>query len=189
MSIAADNNVVQGIQTAMGKAILEATTPGPLLLQLLDGTEKVLVIEWNGSLHDPVGSGFNAFRGDGKVTLTRPGHRSYQMPPSVDTDDAAWNIRAGVPLWILNICPPRPPVVLGIGVLHPVHNSATCVFYDPTSKEAVLRVYFGDPRYPINKPRPQELLSYEEQREQIEAAGGALEPTPMLRPVFTKPWP
>lgn len=189
MSIIKGSTLAQGIQTALNKAILEATTPGPLLLQLMDGTDKVLVIEWNGNLHDPQSSGFDAYRGDGKVTLVRPGHISYQVPPSVDADDAAWNIRAGVPLWILNIAPPRPPVVVGIGVLHPVHNSATCAFYDPARKTALMRLYCGDPRFPLNEQWPDGLLSYAEQREQIEEAGGALEPTPLRRPVFTQPWP
>jgi len=189
MSIIKGSALAQGIQAAINKAILRATTPGPLLPQLMDGTNKVLVIEWNGNLHDPHGSGFDACRGDGNVTLVRPGTVSYQVPPSVDVDDAAWNIRAGVPLWILNIAPPRPPIVVGIGVLHPLHNSATCVFYDPVSKMAVLRLYCGDPRFPLDKPWPDGMLSYAEQREQIEEAGGALEPTPMSRPVFTQPWP
>jgi len=189
MSIIEGTTLAQGIHTAISGAILEATTPGPLLLQLMDGTDKVLVIEWNGSLQNPQGSGFDASRGDGKVTLVRPGHVSYQVPPSVDTDDAAWNIRAGVPLWILNIGAPRPPMVLGIGVLHPVHNSATIQFYDPASKTALVRLYCGDPRFPYGEPRPEGLLSYEEQRTQIEEAGGAIEPTPLTRPVFTKPWP
>ncbi|MCE2836201.1 MAG: hypothetical protein LW834_04355, partial [Cyanobium sp. 49614_E6] len=101
MTVFQGTTCAKGIRTAINKAIVEATTPGAVMHQLLDGADKVLVIEWNGSLDDAQVAGFNAYRGDGKLTLMRPDHRSYLVPPSVDVNDAAWNIRAGVPLWLL----------------------------------------------------------------------------------------
>jgi hypothetical protein len=188
MTIFQGPTLAQGIQTAINKAILEATTPGAVMHHLLDGSEKVLVIEWNGSLLDPHHAGFDAFRGDGKLTLLRPGHPSYQVPPSVDLDDAEQNIRAGVPLWLLNTSTGWP-VVLGIGVLHPVYSSASIAFYDHASRQPLSRVYFADPRVDLRQALPEGHPLVAEQRAAIEEAGGAIEPTPLLAPVFTKAWP
>ena len=188
MTIFQGPTLAEGIQTAINKAILEATTPGAVMHHLLDGQEKVLVIEWNGSLLDPHRDGFDAYRGDGKLTLLRPDHPSYQVPPSVDLEDAEQNIRAGVPLWLLNTSTGWP-VVLGIGVLHPAYSSATIAFYDHQSRQPLSRVYFADPRVDLNKPLPEGCLPTTEQRAAIEEAGGGIEPTPLSAPVFTNPWP
>lgn len=187
MTIFQGSALAQGIKTAINKAIMEATTPGAVMHFLVDGRDKVLVIEWNGDLTSPHFDDYDAYRGDGKLTMLRPDHPSYQVPPSVDTDDAAWNIRFGVPLWLLNTSSGRP-VVLGIGVLHPAYSSASIAFYDHENQKALDRIYFGDPRVDMRKQLPEGHPTMADQRAAIEEAGGALEPTPLWAPAFTKRW-
>lgn len=187
MTIYIGSTCAQGIKIAINTAILEATTPGTVLPQLLNGDEKVLVIEWNGPLDEAMTAGFDAYRGDGRLTLLRPGHYSYLIPPSVDADDAAWNIRAGVPFWLLNTRDVSP-VVMGIGVLHPLFSSATVVFYDHRSRQFAGKMYFGDPRVHYTRDLPEGVRTMEEERDWIEEAGGAMEPSPVMVPPFVVPW-
>ncbi|MCE2836202.1 MAG: hypothetical protein LW834_04360, partial [Cyanobium sp. 49614_E6] len=91
------------------------------------------------------------------------------------------------PLWLLNISTGWP-ITVGIGVLHPVFTSATVVFYDHRTNHALGKMYFSDPRIHRGLPLPEGVVSMEEERERIEEAGGAMEPSPLLAPLFGKPW-
>ena len=184
-------------------------TNNQLMVALLDGQDKVMTFEWNGDLLDMYNpNNFDKSRGDGRVRIIRPDHPSYLVPPSVDTNDSEFNIRAGVPLWLLNTrhtganptganptranptgAGVRRPIVLGIGVMHPRFSSATMVIYDPITDKKIASTYFGDPRHSTHLPWPEGLENYDEQLRWIEENGGDIEPTPFLRPSFNAPWP
>lgn len=176
---------------SMGKSVnvglaLLTTTP-PLAIQMLDGRDKVIIIEWNGDIDDVRLEDFDPQRGDGRVTIVRPGDRLYQVPPSVDLEDAEHNIRAGVPLWLLNTLT-RRPIVLGVGVYHPVYSSASMVYYDTATGRKNASYYHGDPRINLHDPLPEGTLTVDEQKKRIKDSGGAIEPTPILRPSFKVAW-
>jgi hypothetical protein len=177
----------ESIQCAINAGLLLLSTTNQLATQLLNGNDKVIVIEWNGDIRRIHEDRFNPERGDGRVTITYPGQVSYQVPPSVDPDDAAFNIRMAVPLWLLNTNS-RYPVVLGLGVFHPIYTSAQMVMYEPMTRRKVGSYYMGDPRVPFNQPLPEGHLHHREQGQILREAGCCMEPTPLLAPQFSVPW-
>jgi hypothetical protein len=181
--------LAQGIQRTMDHALLTLTTPGPFLHQLMDGSDKVLITFWEGDPAIGDHKEFNPERGDGRVLLLRPGMPGYAIPPSHDPDDAAADIRAGVPLWLLK-SPDEfqsEPYVLGVGKLHPRWNSISLRLYCTASKQPLIDMYFGDPRIDMANP-PEGHPSFKVQEEQIESAGGACEPMPYRAPQHPGLW-
>ena len=172
--------LAEGIERSVNAGILLATTiPGPIMAAMLDGTEKILIIHYFGDLD---GRSYDATRKDGMITMLRSDDVGYRVPPSYDPDDSQSNIRAGVPLWLV-----KPgidgAIVLGYGKLHPRWSAATIDLYDPSSKRHLIQMFFGDPRVNI-PPRPDGHLSLGEQKEEIAATGGAVEPPAMLAPLY-----
>lgn len=173
-----ETGLAQGIRRTVQTGILLATaTPGPILAALTDGEEKVVVIHYFG---EEAGGSYDPNRKDGMVSLLRPDDAGYRCPPSVDLNDRATDIRAGVPLWLV-----RPghdsALVLGIGRLHTRWNAAHIDFYDPISRRHAVRFLFTDPRMPLNQ-LPEGWPTPQEQQTEIDAAGGALEPAPLFAP-------
>jgi hypothetical protein len=172
--------LAEGIERSVNTGILLATTiPGPIMAAMLDGTEKILIIHYFGDLD---GRSYEPTRKDGMITMLRPDDVGYRIPPSYDPDDSQSNIRAGVPLWLvkpgLDEC-----IVLGYGKLHPRWSGATVDLYDPTNKRHLIQMFFGDPRISI-PTRPEGHPSLSEQKEEIAAAGGAVEPPAALAPRY-----
>jgi hypothetical protein len=172
--------LAEGIERSVNTGILLATTiPGPIMAAMADGTEKVLIIHYFGDLN---GRSYDAIRKDGMITMLRPSDVGYRVPPSYDPDDSQSSIRAGVPLWLV-----KPgldeAIVLGYGKLHPRWSAATVDLYDPSSKRHLIQMFFGDPRIDI-PTRPDGHLSLGEQKEEIAAAGGAVEPPLYLAPRY-----
>lgn len=176
------------IAKAVNLGIVLLSSTNQLSVQLLDGRDKVIVIEWNGDtsqIDDP--ENFDPLRGDGRVTITYPGQMSYQVPPSTDLDDINHNIRMAVPVWVLNTAM-RKPVVLGMGHFFPLYTSAGMVFYDPQTRRKTGTYYMGDPRVRPSKPWPEGHPTLDEQRQHLLEANCGLEPTPILAPAFNVPW-
>jgi hypothetical protein len=177
------------IERAINTALNAVATTNGLMFELMNGKDKIITFEWNGDLLDLDNrDNFDKSRGDGRVRIIYKGEPSYQVPPSVDIDDADFNVRAGVPLWLLNTSTARP-IALGIGVMHPRYSSATMVIYDHVSDLKIATTYFGDPRHSTHLPWPEGLENYDEQIAWIEENGGSLQPTPVRRPIFVAPWP
>jgi hypothetical protein len=174
-----------GLGLNLGIAVISTTSH--LAIQMLDARDKVIIIEWNGDLDDVREDDFQPERGDGRVTLVKPGDRLYQVPPSIDPDDAGHNMRTGVPLWLLNTTR-RVPVVLGIGVFHPIYTGASMVYYDITTGRKSFSAYHSDPRINLHEPLPEGMLTPQEQQKRITESGGDIEPTPILRPSFNVAW-
>ena len=172
--------LAEGLERSVKMAILMATAfPSPLLASFLEGTEKVLVIHYNG---DWQGRTFDPQRKDGMVSLLYPDHEFYRLPPSHDPLDGRASIRAGVPLWLLRPCS-EEALVLGVGKLHPLWNAATIDFYDPDTRLHLGQKFFGDPRINFNDP-PEGCLDLDELQREIAAAGGAVSPPPLLAPRY-----
>lgn len=178
-----DNNnhgLAEGIDRCVKAAILMITAhPSPVLASFLDGTEKMLVIHYNG---DREGHTFDPLRGDARVSLFLPENDGYNLPPSHNPFDSRTNIRAGVPLWLLRSCDEEPRV-LGIGKLHPRWNAATIHFYDPDTRRHRGHKFFPDPRIDFNA-LPEDYPDLEELQREIAAAGGAVAPLPRLAPRY-----
>lgn len=175
--------VAFGIQKAMDTVILLCTTDPTVAARFLTGEDKVICAFWQG---DPTRPGdFNPQRGDGRTELLYPGTPGYQMPPTFDSNDAAANLRAGVPLWLLHSGDEQRPggYTLAVGALHPVHNSITADLYCPASRHKLCRAYFGDPRRDMRSPQ-EEWPTFAEQKQQIAEAGGTPEPGPWLAPRY-----
>lgn len=172
--------LAEGIERTVNIGILMTTTvPGPIMASLVDGSEKVLIIHYFG---DWEGRSFDPARKDGMTTILRPGDDGYRLPPSYDPNDSGSDIRAGVPLWLvkpgLDEC-----LVLGHGKLHTRWSAATIDLYDSDSRRHLIQMFFGDPRIDMNN-RPEGHPTLSEQKEEIAAAGGAVEPPPLLAPRF-----
>lgn len=173
--------VAPGIQKAMDTAILLCTTQAAVASRFLTGEEKAICVFWQG---DPTRPGdFEPERGDGRIDLLYPGTPGYQLPPTFDAHDAAANLRAGVPLWLLHSGDAHRPegYTLAVGALHPLHNSITADLYCPVSRHKLCRAYFGDPRRDMHHPQ-EGWLSFAEQKRQIEEAGGTPEHGPCRAP-------
>jgi hypothetical protein len=173
-----NTDLAEGIRRAVGKITCLATTPGPILPQLIQGGEKVLVAFYEGDIAENGGADFDEERGDGNVRLLFPGMPGFALPPSWRPDWDGQSIYAHVPLWLLQH--PRGQsgelVTLGIGAVHPRWNSATISWYDPSSRKPLGALYCCDIRQRRSKEQMQQ-----EMRE-IEAAGGNLAPVPVRAP-------
>lgn len=123
-----------GLTQAIGTAIQTATTPGSILHHLIDGTPKCLVMEWNGDPAQPHAP-MDSRRGDGRVTLHRPGDPGYAMPFVHDSEDEGSDIRFGVPTWIINrhglsADDGRDLRVIGVGKLSVVQQVLWAYIYE-----------------------------------------------------------
>lgn len=120
-----------------------------LLQQLLDGSAKALIIHWRGPLQpEAFGDDAEKGRGDGSVALVRPGDPLYRLPANVD--QAALNIRMGVPLWVLG-WEQQQPITLAMGLMYPLFASASLDVFSPQSGRHLARFYFADGRVPESK--------------------------------------
>lgn len=175
------SGVAAGIQKAMDTIIILCSAHPQVAVRFLTGEDKVICAFWQG---DPTRPGdFVPERGDGRVELLYPGTPGYQMPPTFDQHDAAANLRAGVPLWLLHSGDAHHPegYTLAVGALHPVHNSITADLYCPVSRHKLCRAYFGDPRRDMRNPH-EDWPSFAEQKAQIEEAGGTPDHGPCRAP-------
>lgn len=123
-----------------------------IIQQLLHGDEKALVIAWRGPI-DPRAFHEDADprRGDGAVTLVRPGDELYRLPNNIDIDSL--NIRMGVPLWVLG-WENHGPITLAMGLFHPLFCSASLDVFSPQSGERLIRLYVVDHRVPEDELTP-----------------------------------
>lgn len=167
------HGVASGITKAVNRALLLCTTTGQTASRFLDGTPKVITLFWEGDPIVGTQEDFEPERGDGRVEILYPGCAGYVLPPHWNLQDAACNIRAGVPMWLLKSGDEHQPepYVLGMGVLHPRWSSATLDLYCSASRDRLCRTYFGDPRRDFNQPQPN-WPSIKEQKAQIAEAGG-----------------
>ena len=157
-------SIKAGINHALGGK-LKHPAEG-VLPMLLDGSAKVLVIEWNGDLANAYEDCFDPARGDGQLHVLRPWESAYQVPSqfdyyfavqkaamqdagkgdaAVDPNAVPWNIRATVPLWVLG----RPDnrgsrTVIASGGYHPRWAGATLDFFCPYGGQVLIRLYFSD---------------------------------------------
>lgn len=177
------SGVADGIQKAMNAAILLCTTQPQIAMQFLSGEDRVICVFWEGDLNRP--EDFDPERGDGRIEILVPGAPGFQFPPTYEQDNAATNIRAGVPLWLLHPGDARQPegYTLAVGALHPRHSSITADLYCPETRRKLCRAYFADPRRDMNHPQ-EDWLSFSEQKQQIDAAGGTPDHGPLLAPRY-----
>lgn len=126
-----------------------------IIQQLLHGDEKALVIAWRGPM-DPRAFHEDAdpHRGDGTISLVRPGDELYRLPNNIDI--SSLNIRMGVPLWVLG-WENHVPITLAMGLFHPLFCSANLDVFSPKSGERLIRLYVVDHRVPDDELTPDHL--------------------------------
>lgn len=142
LASAINETIKLGMETAIDPA-------QGIIQQLLHGDPKALIIAWRGPMnpgafHDDA----DPRRGDGAVTLARPGDALYRLPSNIDIDNL--NIRMGVPLWLLG-WENHAPITLAAGLFHPLFCSASLDVFSPESAEHLSRIYQIDHRVPEDR--------------------------------------
>jgi len=158
---------------SIARTIDEATRVGPIVAELLNGSEKLIVIPYFGYADDQqqAWGDFNPGRGDGEPILTFPSHVLY-VPDPYPTPNP--NIRASVPFLLIatqdteSLCR-GIGTVKAIGYLFPRFNSAMVDFYHMGLFRT--RQYLHDPRH-----SPRDLLGPAVQAEwaEVQESGASL---------------
>lgn len=170
-----------GLNQLINDALLHIAQPTePFLIRLLDGTWKVLSIEWKGPLNDQALCDEEPDQwGDWRVGMhTCSADPLYVAPPTVSMEQL--NIRMGVPLWVYGWDGDERIAIAG-GLFHPLFTSATLDVWNTADGRHAERLYVADPR-DSESGRPLQLRRME-QMARLEASGGHLPlPKPPTRP-------
>lgn len=179
-------DIPRGPLKALSRSIQIVTLPGPFTEAMLSGKPKTLISLWCGDL-DKDEESYSSARGDGTTILSQPGDPLYCLPAGRFTGhpgfDPSPNIRAGIPIWLLNstsmlqLDDPTKVKVIAVGNVHPLFNTATMDVYRDGQWQC--RRYCYDVR--LNRSEVINL-DVEQQFDQIEEMGGDLGPTCSVAP-------
>lgn len=170
-----------GLNQLINEALLHIADPQePILARLLDGTYKVLSIEWKGPFTDQALCDEEPDEwGNWRVGLhTCNADPLYLCPPTVNT--ATLNIRMGVPLWVYG-WRENERVAIAAGLFHPLFTSTTLDVWNTDDGQHAERLYVADPRDSDSEEPLQ--LRRQWQMARLESSGGHLPmPKPFKRP-------